>query len=194
MQTLKLGSRGAAVKALQNRLHLAEDGIFGEATETAVRAFQKEHGLTVDGVVGQQTWGKLLPCLRPITEIIVHCTATPEGKDYSVEQIRQAHLARGFSDIGYHFVVMRDGTVREGRPLGVAGAHTKGHNANSIGVSYVGGCASDGKTPKDTRTHEQRKALRDLVAELQRRFPGATVHGHYEFANKACPSFKICEL
>nr|WP_290393392.1 N-acetylmuramoyl-L-alanine amidase [uncultured Duncaniella sp.] len=135
-----------------------------------------------------------MPCRRVINKIILHCAATPEAKDYTVEQIRQMHLARGFNDIGYHFVIYRDGSVHEGRPLSIIGAHTKGYNANSIGICYIGGCASDGKTPKDTRTPEQRKALRDLVAKFQKQYQGATVHGHYEFANKACPSFKICDL
>lgn len=194
MNTLKRGSRGDDVKTLQKMLSLAEDGIFGEITEEAVKAYQKDWGLIADGIVGPKTWASLLPCIRTINKIILHCTATPEGKDYTVDEIRKWHLARGFSDIGYHYVVSRYGTVHEGRPLRLIGAHCKGQNANSIGVCYVGGCASDGKTPKDTRTPAQRKALRELVGRLQEQYPVATVHGHYEFANKACPSFKICEL
>lgn len=194
MQTLKLGSRGTDVKTLQKCLCLAEDGIFGEISEEAVKVFQQSFGFIADGIVGPKTWAKLAPCRRVINKIILHCAATPEGKDYTVEQIRQMHLARGFNDIGYHFVIYRDGSVHEGRPLSIIGAHTKGYNANSIGICYIGGCGPDGKTPKDTRTPEQRKALRELVAKLQKQYPGATVHGHYEFANKACPSFKICDL
>lgn len=133
--------------------------------------------------------------MRKINEIIIHCSATPEGKDYTVEQIRDWHVkGNGWQDIGYHLVIYRDGSVHHGRPLAVAGAHCKGHNANSIGICYIGGCAADGKTPKDTRTTEQRTAMRELVAYLQTLFPGATVHCHNEFANKACPSFKICDL
>ena len=194
MQILKLGSRGTDVKNLQQCLSLAVDGIFGEITEEAVKVYQKENALAVDGIVGPQTWAKLVPCRRVINKIILHCTATPEGKDYTVEQIRQMHLARGFSDIGYHLVIYRDGSVHEGRPMSIIGAHCLGQNTNSVGVSYIGGCAPDGKIPKDTRTPEQRKALREVVDSLQKRFPGSTVHGHYEFANKACPSFKICDL
>lgn len=194
MNTLKHGSRGSEVKTLQAMLSLAEDGIFGDVTEEAVKAYQKSQGLRADGIVGPNTWAKLVPCRRIINKIIVHCTATPEGKDYTVDEIRKWHLARGFSDIGYHYVVSRYGTVNTGRPLRLIGAHCKGQNANSIGVCYVGGCEADGKTPKDTRTPAQRKALRELVDRLQEQYPGATVHGHYEFANKACPSFKICEL
>jgi len=133
--------------------------------------------------------------MRNINKIILHCSATPEGKDYTVAQIRHWHVnGNGWKDIGYHFVIYRDGSIHEGRPLEQAGSHTKGYNANSIGICYIGGCAADGKTPKDTRTPAQRLALRTLVARLQEQFPGATVHGHYEFANKACPSFKICDL
>lgn len=134
--------------------------------------------------------------MRVINKIIIHCAATPEGKDYTVEQIRQWHTTpkpngNGWKDIGYHFVIYRDGSVHPGRPIEQIGAHTSGYNANSIGICYIGGCAKDGKTPKDTRTHEQKAALVKLVAELRRRFPNASVHGHNEFANKACPSFNV---
>lgn len=133
--------------------------------------------------------------MRKITKIILHCSATPEGKDYTVAQIRDWHVrGNGWNDIGYHYVIYRDGTIHKGRPVEQAGAHTKGHNANSIGVCYIGGCAADGKTPKDTRTPEQNRALHELVAQLQQQYPGATVHCHNEFANKACPSFKICDF
>lgn len=132
-----------------------------------------------------------LRATRKIDKIILHCTATPEGKDFTVEEIRKWHLARGFSDIGYHYVVYRDGSVRAGRPEQKVGAHTLGQNSHSIGIAYVGGCASDGKTPKDTRTEAQKSSLVALVRLLRKRYPGATVHGHNEFAAKACPSFKI---
>ena len=130
--------------------------------------------------------------MRAITKIIIHCAATPEGKHFTVEQIRQWHVkGNGWSDIGYHFVIYLDGSVHRGRPIEKVGAHTKGYNANSIGICYVGGCSADGKKPKDTRTEAQRSALIKLVAELRSQFPGATVHGHNEFANKACPSFDV---
>lgn len=130
--------------------------------------------------------------MRHIDEIIIHCSATPEGKDYTVDQIRDWHVSgNGWQDIGYHYVIYRDGSVHEGRPESMMGAHTRGHNARSIGVCYVGGCAADGKTPKDTRTPAQRKALKDLVRRLLEKYPGATVHGHNEFARKACPSFDV---
>ena len=126
---------------------------------------------------------------RKIDKIIVHCSATPEGKDYSVDTIRKWHLQRGFSDIGYHYIIYRDGSIHIGRDEFVIGAHCKGHNSNSIGVCYIGGCASDGKTPKDTRTSEQRQSLLNLLKELKVKYPKASIHGHRDFANKACPSF-----
>lgn len=197
MTTLKLGSRGQEVRLLQQRLSLQEDGIFGPITEEAVKAFQADNSLVVDGIVGAKTWASLnlKASPRPITKIILHCTATPEGRDYTVDQIREWHLARGFSDIGYHYIVYRDGSVHAGRPESIIGAHCPGQNTCSIGIVYVGGVTSDGSdTPKDTRTPAQKKALRELVKSLQDKYPGVTVHCHYEFANKACPSFKLCDL
>lgn len=131
--------------------------------------------------------------MRTINEIIVHCSATPEGRDYTVAQIRQWHLQRGFRDIGYHYVIYRDGTIHTGRPVAQAGAHCTGHNAHSIGVCYVGGVAKDNKTPKDTRTEAQKKSLANLLKRLHELYPKATLHGHREFANKACPSFDVGE-
>ena len=129
--------------------------------------------------------------MRKITEIILHCSATAEGLDFSVRDIRAWHKAQGWADVGYHYVVRLDGTVQEGRPIDQAGAHCKGHNAASIGICYIGGLAADGRTPKDTRTTAQRAALRALVTRLRRQFPAATVHGHNEFAAKACPCFNV---
>ena len=188
---LKLGSRGNEVKVLQEKLNLKADGIFGPLTEEAVKDFQRSNGLEVDGIVGADTLSKLnlLVNKRTIKELIVHCSATPEGKDYSVDIIRQWHLQRGFSDIGYHYVIYRDGSIHIGRDESIIGAHCTGHNTNSIGVCYIGGCASDGKTPKDTRTTEQKQSLVKLLKELKTKYPQASIHGHRDFANKACPSF-----
>lgn len=127
--------------------------------------------------------------MRKINEIIVHCAATQEGKDFTVQQIDSWHRQRGFRCIGYHYVIYRDGSVHCGRPESQVGAHCTGHNANSIGVCYIGGCASDGKTPKDTRTDAQKASLLKLLRELKAKYPVAAIHGHRDFANKACPSF-----
>lgn len=132
--------------------------------------------------------------MRKITKIIIHSTATPEGRNVTVADIDSWHRARGYSGIGYHFVVCLDGTIHEGRPIEKAGAHCLGHNTDSIGVVYVGGVARDGRTPLDTRTPLQRKALRELVSSLLERFPGAEVYGHRDFRPTACPSFDISDL
>ena len=129
--------------------------------------------------------------MRKIDEIIIHCSATPEGRDHSVADVTAWHRARGFRTIGYHYLVHIDGRVERGRPESEIGAHGLGHNARSIGVCYVGGQASDCKTPKDTRTPEQRRMLRELVKGLQRKYRGAKVYGHRDFAAKACPCFDV---
>lgn len=126
---------------------------------------------------------------RKITEIIVHCSATPEGKDFTVADITRWHKQRGFRTIGYHYVVYRDGSIHTGRPEGEIGAHCTGHNAVSIGICYIGGLAADGKTAKDTRTKEQREALIMLLRRLRAKYPSAKIYGHRDFAAKACPSF-----
>ena len=127
--------------------------------------------------------------MRKINLIIVHCSATPEGKDFTVDDITRWHKARGFKTIGYHYVIYRDGSIHKGRPVSEEGAHCVGHNANSIGVCYIGGLAADGKTPKDTRTDAQKLSLRNLLSQLKKSYPGVAIRGHRDFAAKACPSF-----
>lgn len=196
MTTIKLGSRGEDVKTLQKKLNLYADGIFGKLTDEAVREFQKSHGLTVDGIVGAKTWAALGMAYNPrnIKEIIIHCSATPEGEDFTVAQIRQMHLLRGFSDIGYHYVIYRDGSIHEGRAESISGAHCTGHNSISIGICYIGGCPPRSvknwdKQGKDTRTAAQKLALVKLIRELKKKYPTSKIYGHRDFANKACPSF-----
>lgn len=127
---------------------------------------------------------------REVNEIIVHCTATKEGKEYSVDTIRQWHVQKGWRDIGYHFVVHLDGSVSVGRNIEWAGAHCEGHNANSIGIVYVGGCDKNGKA-KDTRTEAQKMALRVLISGLKQVYKINKVSGHRDYANKACPCFDV---
>ena len=188
------GDRGAVVRVVQKLLHVKSDGIFGMLTEEAVKDFQIAHLLKMDGIVGFATWRKLLgyalkPSSRQIKEIIVHCTATRAGVNCTVEDIRRWHKQQGWSDIGYHYVVYRDGSVHEGRDVNIAGAHCLGHNTYSIGVAYVGGVARDGKTPADTRTVAQAEGLEKLMVELRRMYPQAQIFGHRDFARKACPCF-----
>lgn len=190
MKTIKLLDRGEEVKVLQSKLNLIPDGIFGPLTAEAVKDFQRVNGIKADGIVGPETWSKLnISQPRAINEIIVHCSATAEGKDFTVADIKKWHLARGFSDVGYHYVIYRDGTIHKGRDESKIGAHCTGHNAHSIGVCYIGGCASDGKTPKDTRTEKQKTSLLSLLRELKKKYPKASIHSHKDYTNKACPSF-----
>ena len=128
--------------------------------------------------------------MRNIKEIIVHCSATREGQDISVDTIKDWHVnGRGWSDIGYHFYIDIKGDIFKGRDIAKIGAHCSGHNRNSIGICYCGGVESDGKTPKDTRNTEQKEALIAVLRTLKAMYPNAVVHSHNDFANKACPSF-----
>ena len=127
--------------------------------------------------------------MREINKIIVHCSATREGENYEVAEIRKWHLARGFNDIGYHFYIDLYGEIHKGRDISKIGAHCKGHNRNSIGICYCGGVEADGKTPKDTRLECQKESLVAVLRTLKAMYPNAVIHSHNDFANKACPSF-----
>ena len=199
MITYKRGSRGEMVLQIQKALagaglKVIQDGIYGVITEEAVSEFQKKKGITVDGIVGPKTLTLLIPCRfkkskRTITEIIVHCSATPEGKDFTVDDIRLWHKQRGFNDVGYHYVIYRNGHLVNGRDVDTIGAHCTNHNVHSIGICYIGGVAKDGKTPKDTRTLTQKAVLLSLLTDLKKIYPNAKIYGHRDFANKECPSF-----
>lgn len=128
--------------------------------------------------------------MRKIDEIIVHCSATPEGRDVSTETIKKWHVeGNGWRDIGYHYVVELSGVICKGRRDEEQGAHCAGHNAHSIGICYVGGLAKDGKTPKDTRTDAQKASLLMLLRALRDEYPNAKIYGHRDFTSKACPCF-----
>ena len=198
MTLYRKGSRGEVVRQIQIALHLYPDGIFGVNTEQAVKEFQKRNNLNPDGIVGPLTLAKLIPqrfkkSKRTITELIVHCSATPEGVDYTVDDIRKWHKQQGWSDIGYHYVVYRNGLIVDGRDVDLIGAHCLkgGHNTHSIGICYVGGVDKDDvKKSKDTRTHEQRAALKAILIDLKRLYPNAKIYGHRDFdKGKDCPSF-----
>lgn len=122
------------------------------------------------------------------TALIVHCSATPEGKDYTVQDIDRWHKERHFDCIGYHYVVYRDGSIHQGRPDWSVGAHCQGKNSTSVGVCYIGGCDSSMRA-KDTRTDAQKTALRTILNLLAQKYKGVKVYGHRNFAKKACPSF-----
>jgi len=240
---LKRGSKGAAVRDLQRLLSAAGypvgviDGDFGGITDKAVRRFQHEVGLVVDGRVGPQTLTalkqfnhpievhrpepdksamaapapatdavhpagaapppnaaslKLLETSRPIKELIWHCAATPEGKDFTVDDIRAWHRQRGWSDVGYHYIVYRDGRIMLGRPVGQTGSHVAGRNTGTVGCCYIGGVSADGKAPKDTRTPAQKSSMLWLTEQLIKKHRIPKVTGHNDHTNaKACPSFKV---
>lgn len=97
---------------------------------------------------------------RKISEIIIHCADTPEGRDDSIEDIRRWHKARNFKDVGYHYVIRLDGTLEKGRMIEDVGAHCTGHNAESIGICYIGGKTADMKTPRIPAPTPRRRRCR----------------------------------
>ncbi|WP_241033729.1 N-acetylmuramoyl-L-alanine amidase [Vibrio maerlii] len=130
---------------------------------------------------------------RSLRFITVHCSATCASQDIGVEEIRQWHKAKGWRDVGYHFVIRRSGEVEIGRPLNQTGAHVKGHNTGNIGICVVGGVDANHQ-PEDNFTLAQRKALFGLIGELQQRFEISddNVKGHKDWGvAKACPVMKI---
>ena len=166
--------------------------------------------------------------MRKINRIILHCSATKEGKNFQIEDVRNWHIwpkdyfedgqykytkykgkvyqnrkllpeevrglhGNGWSDIGYHYVILLDGTVKEGKKEQQRGAHTKGYNKDSIGICYIGGLDENGN-PKDTRTPEQKDSMIKLLVKLKQKYMDAELCGHYQFSSKACPSFKIEDL
>lgn len=222
----KIGSKGSEVKQIQQALSafglsVICDGVYGKITAEAVKTFQREHGLTpVDGIVGPSTWHWLIEgakatgtvikkSKRRITDIIVHCTATPEGQAKTVAQIRADHKKRGYQDIGYHYLILLDGTIAIGRDVDLIGAHCKNFNAHSIGISYVGGLENKSGVAykdlpaKDTRTPKQKEALLSLLRMLKKLYPAAVIKGHRDYSPdkdgdglvepwewlKSCPSF-----
>ena len=146
-----------------------------------------------------------------IDSIVVHCSATREGQDVRAADIDKWHKERGFSMIGYHFVVDLDGKVEKGRPLTMNGAHCntsgvsgKPYNSHSIGICYIGGLDKKGKA-KDTRTPKQKVALQNLILSLVMQYPITDVLGHRDASPdkngdgkitqnewiKSCPCFDV---
>ena len=145
--------------------------------------------------------------MRKIDYIVIHCSATREGRDLTPEALETEHRRRGFRTTGYHYYIRRDGTTVVTRPLELVGAHVKGFNKHSVGICYEGGLDALGR-PKDTRTPEQRAALRLLVSQLLRRFKGnVRVCGHRDLSPdldgdgtveprewvKQCPCFDVAK-
>ena len=197
----KKGDKGEMVKRIQQVLHLIPDGIFGELTQEAVIAFQRENNLVPDGIVGPATLAKLLAVKfsmkkskRRIDEIVVHCTASKPNVDLNVDDVRKMHKKQGWSDIGYHYLIRLDGRIENGRDVDIIGAHVEGHNAHTIGVCYVGGLDKNGN-PYDTRTENQKASLLSLLIDLKKLYPKAVIKGHRDYpkVNKACPCFNAIQ-
>ena len=118
-----------------------------------------------------------------IKYLVLHCSASRCNQDYSVEQLRRDHKARGFYDIGYHFYIRKDGTMTQHRMLLEVGAHARPYNRCSIGICYEGG-------PCNTMTTEQETRLIDLFRNLKILFPKAKIVGHRDLPGttpKECP-------
>ena len=127
--------------------------------------------------------------MRKINLIICHCTASRPDQHITVEMLDQMHKARGWKGIGYHFYITRDGHLYRGRLEDEIGAHARHYNAHSIGICYEGGLDIRGQ-PDDTRTAEQKAAMRRLIDELHERYPRALVVGHRDLSHdRDCPCF-----
>lgn len=138
--------------------------------------------------------------------IVIHCSATKEFNNITSKEIKKWHLQRGFKDIGYHFVILLDGTIEIGRPINQQGAHVLDHNSYTIGICYVGGLDSNGK-PKDTRTPAQKESLNKLIDILKDVTTIKAIKGHRDFSKdlngngkidksewiKVCPCFEVSE-
>jgi len=132
-----------------------------------------------------------MPALGPVKYLTIHCAATPEGRHVSADTISKWDQAK-FGQTSYHWVVELDGSMHRTLRDDQKGAHVGGANSNNIGICYVGGC-DKAMNPKDTRTTEQKRALRTLIRTYQDRYPGIIVMGHRNWpgVKKACPSFDV---
>lgn len=129
--------------------------------------------------------------MRNVNEIILHCSATKEGMDFNINDIRRWHVnGNGWEDVGYHYIIKLDGEIQKGRDIEKVGAHCKGRNKHSIGICYIGGLDADGK-PKDTRTDKQKASMWLLIERIKKRYGDIPVYGHNEFVNKDCPCFDV---
>ena len=128
---------------------------------------------------------------RTIHYLVIHCSATPEGREHTAKDIYLWHRQRGFNEIGYNYIIRLDGAIEGGRDVDKIPAHVTNHNKDSIGICYIGGIDKNTLRPKDTRTAEQKEALKKLLTELKALYPEAEILGHRDFPGvaKACPCF-----
>ena len=129
---------------------------------------------------------------RDIKYLIIHCAYTKRSMDIDVNDVRRWHKAKGWRDVGYNFYIKFDGTIQQGRDLLYTGAHTLGHNHDSIGVCLEGGMSEQGK-PQDTLTVDQWKSVIKIYLEAVKTYPNILLSGHNQFNNKPCPSFDVRE-
>jgi len=121
--------------------------------------------------------------MRKIDEIIIHCSDSDIKAHDDIRVIRDWHVnERGWSDVGYHYFIRKDGTIQKGRSWDTVGAHCKGHNRRSLGVCLSG---------RHKFTPRQFKALEHVLERIWAKFPAIPVYGHYEFSNKSCPNFDV---
>jgi len=137
--------------------------------------------------------------------VVIHCSATKLSQDVSIERIKGWHLTRGWSDVGYHYYIRKDGTLELGRDRDndgdvweEIGAHVRNFNSKSIGICYEGGISESGE-PLDTRTKPQIMVMAALLKLISSQFKGVKIKGHRDFPNvaKSCPCFDVsrfCEL
>lgn len=132
--------------------------------------------------------------MRILDKIILHCADTKPSMDIGVKEIRKWHVEeRGWRDIGYHWVIRRDGTIEKGRDEYMAGAHCSGQNARSIGICLVGGMQQNSSRSEDNFMPCQFDSLKKLITNIRARYPQykMSIHGHDEFADKECPVFSV---
>lgn len=132
--------------------------------------------------------------LKKVNYIVIHHAATPAHMDVGVDEIRQWHIARGFNDIGYHYLIRRNSVIEHGRDEKVQGAHVKNYNDESIGICIVGGLGANGQG-ENNYTDAQMNALGYLVRDLSRSYPDAIVCGHRDLDKKKpeCPMFDVAK-
>ncbi len=128
--------------------------------------------------------------MRVINLIIIHCSATRVTREFSVEDLEACHLSKGYTTIGYHYYVTKDGKLHKCRPEDMPGAHARRYNAHSIGVCYEGGIDANGKHD-DTRTPAQKRTMVKLLRALKYDYPDARILGHRDlpWVKKDCPCF-----
>lgn len=139
---------------------------------------------------------------------MIHCTATPEGRDLSRKDIERMHIkGRGWKRVGYADLIKLDGAIENLIPYNEDDVvdsweisnGAKGYNSECRHVAYVGGCKNKKKRgmryypPKDTRTNKQIQAMMSYVQKTIKNHPNIEVIGHNQVANKACPSFNVPE-